>query len=121
MPDIPQSEIVATNFYDWAKFWAKNWAKFWTNFLGIFVLRSLCTMTHQNFSPISSQFVTPCLVTAPVTEISKFHLRSWGLGVPNKKVIPRYGGYLALGRWEDKWCGMDAFTQIAVTMLHIQL
>ena len=26
-PDIPQSEIVATNFYDWAKSWAKSWAK----------------------------------------------------------------------------------------------
>ena len=35
-PDIPQSEIVATNFYDRAKFWAKNWAKFWTNISGHF-------------------------------------------------------------------------------------
>ena len=38
--DIPQSEIVATNFYDraksWAKNWAKNWAKFWTKFSGHF-------------------------------------------------------------------------------------
>ena len=27
-PDISQSEIVATNFYDRAKNWAKNWANF---------------------------------------------------------------------------------------------
>ena len=54
------------------------------NFLCIFVLHWLCTTTHQNFSPNSSQFITPCLATAPVTEISKFHLRELlGLGVPN--------------------------------------
>ena len=39
-PDIPQSEIVATNFYErakfWAKNWAKNWAKFWMKFSGHF-------------------------------------------------------------------------------------
>ena len=53
--------------------------------MGIFVLHSLYRTTHQNFSPNSSQFITPCLVTAPVTEISKFHLRELlGLGVPNK-------------------------------------
>ena len=27
-PDIPRSQIAASNFYDWAKFWAKNWANF---------------------------------------------------------------------------------------------
>ena len=47
------------------------------------MLHSLCRTTHQNFSPNSSQFITPCLVTALVTEISKFHLRVLlGLGVP---------------------------------------
>ena len=57
---------------------------FGRNFLGIFVLHWLCRTTHQIFSQNSSQFITPCLVTAPVTEISKFHLRELlGLGVPN--------------------------------------
>ena len=56
---------------------------FGRNFPGIFVLHLLCRMSHPNFSPNSSQFITPCLVTAPVTEISKFHLRELlGLGVP---------------------------------------
>ena len=42
------------------------------------------------FLPKSSQFITPCLATAPVTEISKFHLRELlGLGVPNGNVIGR--------------------------------
>ena len=60
---------------------------FGRNFLVIFVLHSLCRTTQQNFSPNSSQFLTPCLVTAPVTEISKFHLRELlGLGVPCRKV-----------------------------------
>ena len=58
-PDIPQSEIAATNFYDRAKFWAKNRAKnLGRNFLGIFVLHLPCRTTHQNFSPNSSQFAT---------------------------------------------------------------
>ena len=57
---------------------------FGRNFLGIFVLHWLCRTTHQNFSPNSSQFITPCLGTAPVIEISKFHLRELlGLGMPN--------------------------------------
>ena len=49
-----------------------------------FVLNVLCRTTHQNFSQNSSQFITPCLVTAPVTEISKFHLCEVlsGLGYP---------------------------------------
>ena len=86
-PDIPQSEIVATNFYDRAKFWAKNWAKnrakFWTKFSGHFRASFAVQNDPPNLSPNSSQFITPCLVTAPVTEISKFHLRELlGLGVP---------------------------------------
>ena len=48
---------------------------FGRNFLGIFVLHLLCRTTHQNISPNSSQFITQCLVTTPVAEISKFHLR----------------------------------------------
>ena len=57
--------------------------KFGRNFLGIFVLRVLCRTTHQNLSPNSSQFVTPCLVTAPVTESQNFISASfWGLGRP---------------------------------------
>ena len=85
--------IVATNLKMtgrnfWAKNWVKNWARFWTNFLGIFVLHWLCRTTHQNFSPNSSQFITPCLGTAPVTAISKFHLRELlGLGVPKKYIF----------------------------------
>ena len=83
-PDIPQSEIVATNFYDrakfWAKNWAKNWAKFWTKFscfircaerptkispqippnLSLHVLSRLLGLKSQNF--ISASF--------------------WGLGCP---------------------------------------
>ena len=56
---------------------------FGRNFLGIFVLHSLCRTTHQNFSPNPSQSITPCLVMAPVTEFSKFHLHELlGLGVP---------------------------------------
>ena len=35
-PDIPQSEIAATNFYDRATVWAKNWAKFWMIISGHF-------------------------------------------------------------------------------------
>ena len=59
------------------------------NFLGIFVLHALCRTPHQNLSPNSSQFITPCLVTAPVAEISKFHLRELlGLG------RPKGGGFL---------------------------
>ena len=82
-PDIPQSEIAARNFYDRAKFgaknWAKNWAKFWANFLGHF--RASCAVLPK----FPSQFITPCLVTALVVEISKFHLRELlGLGAPNQ-------------------------------------
>ena len=63
----------------------KTGRNFGRYFLGIFVLYSLYRTTHQNFSPNSSQFITPCLVTAPVTEISKFHLRELlGLGVPKR-------------------------------------
>ena len=53
----------------------------------------------QNFSPNSSQFITPCLVTAPVTEISKFHLRELlGLGVPNNVC------WLGCRKWgRNKW------------------
>ena len=83
-------------FYDRAKFSAKNYSigrfgrNFGRNSLGIFVLHWLCRTTHQNFSPNSSQFITPCLGTAPVTEISKFHLRELlGLGVP--KVWCQFG------------------------------
>ena len=62
----------------------KTGRNFGRNYLGIFVLHSLYRTTHQYFSPNSSQSITPCLVTAPVTEISKFHLRELlGLGVPN--------------------------------------
>ena len=50
-PDIPQSEIAATNFFDraksWAKNWAKNWAKFWTKFSGHF----RASFTVQNDPP----------------------------------------------------------------------
>ena len=49
MPDIAQSEIAATNFYDrarfWAKNWAKNWAKFWTKFSGHF--RASCAVQND--------------------------------------------------------------------------
>ena len=49
-PDIPQSEIAATNLYDQAKFraknWAKNWTKFWTNFSGH--LRASCTVQNDS-------------------------------------------------------------------------
>ena len=79
-PDIPQSDIAATNFYDQVK----NWAKFWTKFSGHF--RASCAVQNDppNFSPNSSRFITPCLVTAPVAEISKLHLRELlGLGVPS--------------------------------------
>ena len=63
--------------------------KFGRNFLGIFVLHWLRRTTHQNFSPNSSQFITPCLGTAPVIEISKFHLRELlGLGVLNEPSLP---------------------------------
>ena len=48
------------------------------------MLHALCRTTHHNFSSNSSQFITPCLVTAPVAEISKSHLSVsfWGLGRP---------------------------------------
>ena len=66
---------------------------FGRNFLGIFALHSLYRTTHQNFSPNSSQFITPCLATAPVTAISKFHLRELlGLGVPNETLQIRFLG-----------------------------
>ena len=56
---------------------------FGRNFLFFFRASFAVQTTHQIFSPNSSQFITPCLVTAPVTEISKFHLRELlGLGVP---------------------------------------
>ena len=32
MPEIPQSEIAATNFFRRARNQAKNWAKFWAKF-----------------------------------------------------------------------------------------
>ena len=83
-PDIPQSEIVATIFLTGRNSGRRIGWNFGRNFLGIFVLHSVFRTTHQNFSPNSSQFITPCLVTAPVTEISKLHLRELlGLGVPN--------------------------------------
>ena len=65
----------------WGKNCEKNWAKFsGRNFLGMFVLHLLCRTAHQNFSPNSSQFITQCLVTTPVAEISKFHLRELLVG-----------------------------------------
>ena len=48
-PDIPQSEIAATNFFDRAKFsaknWAKNGAKFWTKISGHF--RASCAVQND--------------------------------------------------------------------------
>ena len=89
---------MATNFFDraksWAKNWAKNWAKFWAKFSGHFC----ASFTVQNDPPKvppqnTSQFITPCLVTAPVTEISKFHLRELlGLGVPKISYVKKRGG-----------------------------
>ena len=56
--------------------------KFGRTFLGIFVLHALCRTTHSN----ASQFITPCLVTALVGEMSKCHLRELlGHGAPNPK------------------------------------
>ena len=82
-PDSPQSEIVATNFYDRAKFWAKNWAKFWTRFSGHFRASLAAQNDPPIFSPNSSQFITPCLVA----EILKFLLRELlGFGGRNERV-----------------------------------
>ena len=70
--------------YDQAKNWAKNLGKSLDEISRRF--RSSCAVQndHQNFSPNSSQFITPCLLAAPVAEISKFHLRELlGLGAPN--------------------------------------
>ena len=50
-PDIPQSEIAATNFYDRAKFWAKNWAKFWANFWTKFSGHFRASCAVQNDPP----------------------------------------------------------------------
>ena len=48
-PDIPQSEIAATNFYDGPKFWAKsrakNGVKFWRTFSGH--LRASCAVQND--------------------------------------------------------------------------
>ena len=73
-PDIPQSEIAATKFYDRAKFWAKSSAKVWTKISGHF--RASCAVQNDppNFPQNSSELITPRLVTAPMAEISKFHL-----------------------------------------------
>ena len=78
---------MVTNLYDQAKFWAKNWAKFWTKIPGHLRASLAVQNDPPKFLPNSSQFITPCLVTAPVTEISKFHLRELlGLGVPRRVV-----------------------------------
>ena len=76
--------------YDRAKKLGEELGEFFgRNFLAIFVLHLLCRMTHQNFSPNSSQFITLCLVAAPVTK-KVLWLKSqnfisasfWGLGHP---------------------------------------
>ena len=51
-PDIPQSELAATNVFDRAKSWLgeeldENWAKFWTKFSGHF----RASFTVQNDPP----------------------------------------------------------------------
>ena len=91
MPDIPQSEIAATDFDGRAKELSEELGEILDeHFWGIFVLHVLSRMTHQNFFPNSSQFITPCLVTAPVVEISKFHLHELlRLGVPKESCVSR--------------------------------
>ena len=87
---------MATNFYDrakfWAKSWAKNWAKLWTKISVHFRASLVVQNDPPKFLPNSSQFITPCLATAPVIEISNFHLRELlGLGVPNKENLNQRG------------------------------
>ena len=60
-PEIPQSEIAATNFLRRAR----NRAKI---FKGVFVLCSLCRITQKTSAKNSPQFITPC----PANEMSKF-------------------------------------------------
>ena len=71
-PDLPQSEIAATNFMTQAEVWAKNRAKFSVYFRASFAVQN----DPQIFSQNSSQFVTPCLVA----EIFKFYLPELGFG-----------------------------------------
>ena len=85
-PDVPQSEIAATNFYDRAKFGAKNWAKFWTKFSGHF--RASCAV--QNDPP---EFLPKFLPIYHSVSCHSSWLKSqnfisasfWGLGHPKKK------------------------------------
>ena len=50
-PDIPQSGIAATHFFDWAKFWAKNWAKDWAKFWTIISGHFRASLAVQNDPP----------------------------------------------------------------------
>ena len=64
-----------------------NWAKYWTKISGHFRASLVVHNDPPKFIPKSgpnSQFITPCLVTTPVAEISNFISASfWGLGRPN--------------------------------------
>ena len=76
MPEIPQSEIAATNFVRWAR----NREKL-GEILGRF--RTLVAVQNyaKKFSQNSPQFITPY----PANEMSKFHLRELlGLGGAKK-------------------------------------
>ena len=87
---FPRAKLRRQMFMTWRNSGRRIGRNFGQTFLGIFVLHVLCRTTHRNFSPHSSPFITPCLVTAPVVEISKFHLRELlGLGAPNSCQRPR--------------------------------
>ena len=74
---------MATNFMTGRNSGRKIGRNFGRKFLGISCFIGCAERPAKIFSPNSSQFITPCLVTAPVTEISTFHLRElMGLKLP---------------------------------------
>ena len=87
---FPRAKLRRQFFYDGAKFWAKGRAfelgeildeHFW-----VFSCFMCCAERPTKFSPQipPNLSITPCLVTAPATEISEFRLRELvGLGAPN--------------------------------------
>ena len=94
MPEIPQSEIVATIFFGGRETGRKIGRNIGRNLEGVLVLCSLCRITQKKILPKFPAIITPC----PANEMSKFHLREL-LGLEGAKNFKEIGKHQRFPEW----------------------